>query len=195
MKASMGLGACALVLAVALPAVAQGPDPMGVVPAQMGPRMGGPAVQGERRWDREPGPVGHGHMRQGRSAAFMALRHQKELGLSAQQVSSLQQLGLDTRRVFIKGRADVQLARLDLFSLLRAEQVDMGKVEAKVREIERLRSDAILAGMRANEAAKGQLTPEQREKLKALRAAVWQGRGRAEGDGGSEARPGMRERS
>jgi Spy/CpxP family protein refolding chaperone len=136
-------------------------------------------------------------MRRGRSVIFMALRNQKELGLSAQQVSSLQQLGMDARRASIKQKADAQLAKLDLFSLLRAEPVDMGKVEAKVREVERLKADGAIARIRSNEAAKAQLTPDQREKLKTLRAARWQRRGGGEGgiDGGSEEPSAMQERS
>jgi Spy/CpxP family protein refolding chaperone len=136
-------------------------------------------------------------MRRGRSVIGMALRNQKELGLSAQQVSSLQQLGLDARRASIKRRADAQLAKLDLFSLLRAEPVDMGKVEAKVREVERLKADGAIARIRTNEAAKAQLSADQREKLKTLRAARWQRRGGGEGgvDGGSEEPSAMQERS
>jgi hypothetical protein len=111
-------------------------------------------------------------MRRGRSVVFMALRHRKELGLSAEQVSSLQQLGMDSRRATIRRRADAQLAQLDFFGVLRAEPVDMGRMEAKVREIERFKADGIIARIRTNEAAKAQLTTEQREKLTTLRAAV-----------------------
>jgi len=136
-------------------------------------------------------------MRRGRSIIFMALRNQKELGLSPQQVSSLQQMGMDAARAGIKRRADAQLARLDLMSLLRAEPVDMAKVEAKIRDIEKLKADGAIARIRTNEAAKAQLTPDQREKLKTLRMARWSRRGGGEGggDGGSEAPSAFQERS
>ena len=62
-------------------------------------------------------------------------------------------------------------------SLRQSDPVDMGKVEAKVREIERLRADSRLAAIRTDEQAKAQLTPEQREKLKGLAAARWQHKG------------------
>jgi len=195
MRTRAALGAFALMLGLTLPVAAQPPEATEVMQTQVGPAMGGPAVQGERGWDRGRGTFRHGHVRRGRSVVFMALRHQKELGLSAQQVSSLQQMGLDTRRAFIKRRADVQLAELDLSSLLKAEPVDMGGVEAKVREIERLKSDGIIAGIRTNEATKAQLTPEQREQFKALREGWWQRRGGGAGDGGSDERSAMRERS
>jgi protein CpxP len=202
MRATAALGALALVLGLTLPVAAQAPDMTQAVQAQMGPGgggpdRGGPGMQGERGRGGWHGHSRHGHMRRGRSVIFMALRNQKELGLSAQQVTSLQQLGLDARRASIKPRADAQLAKLDLFSLLRAEPVDMGKVEAKVREIERLKADGAIARIRTNEAAKAQLSAEQREKLKTLRAARWQRRGGGEGgiDGGSEEPSAMQERS
>jgi Spy/CpxP family protein refolding chaperone len=136
-------------------------------------------------------------MRRGRSIIFMALRNQKELGLSPQQVSSLQQMGMDAARAGIKRRADAQLARLDLMSLMRAEPVDMAKVEAKIRDIEKLKADGAIARIRTNEAAKAQLTPDQREKLKTLRMARWQRRsgGEGAGDGGGEAPSAFQERS
>jgi protein CpxP len=202
MKTTAAVGALALVLGLTLPVAAQSPDMTQAVQAQMGPGgggpdRGGPGMQGERGRGGWQGHSRHGHMRRGRFDIFMALRNQKELGLSAQQVSSLQQLGMDARRASIKGKADAQLAKLDLFSLLRAEPVDMGKVEAKVREVERLKADGAIARIRTNEAAKAQLTPDQREKLKTLRAARWQRRGGGEGgiDGGSEEPSAMQERS
>ena len=108
------------------------------------------------------------------SLAAIALRHRAELGLNPQQVESLQKLQMDGRRAAIQGRANAQLAALDLGGLLRSEPVDMAKVEAKVREIEKLRADSRLAFIRANEQGKAQLTADQRDKLKALRAARWE---------------------
>ena len=206
MRTTAVLGGLALALGMALPVAAQPPvtDTVQVQmgpgqggPGMGGPRMGGPGMQGRGGWQKH---ARHGHMRRGgRSVIFSALRNQKELGLSPQQVSSLQQLGMDARRASIKRRADGQLAKLDLFGLLRAEPVDMGKVEAKIREIERFKADGAIARIRTNEAAKAQLTPDQREKLKTLRAARWQrgGRGGGEGgvDGGSEEPSAMQERS
>ena len=197
MKTLATLGALALVLGLTLPVAAQSPEATEAVQAQMGPGgggpggpgmggpgMGGPGMQdgrGHGGWQR------HGHMRRaGRSVVFMALRHQKELGLSPQQVSSLQQLGMDSARATIQRQANVKLARLDLFSMLRTSPVDMAKVEAKVRDMERLKADGIIARIRTNEAAKAQLSADQQEKLKSLRAARWQRRGGGEGGGDGE---------
>lgn len=207
MRTMGALGALALVLGLTLPAAAQSPAMTDAVEVQMGPGGGGPGMgapggggpgmqneRGRGGWQKH---AGHRHMRRGRSIVFMALRNQKELGLSPQQVSSLQQLGMDAGRASIKRRADGQLAKLDLFGLLRSEPVDMAKVEGKIRDIERLKADGAIARLRTNEAAKAQLTPDQREKLKTLRAARWQRRGGGEGgdDGGGETPSALHDRS
>ena len=195
MKTLAALGALALVVGLTLPVAAQSPATTDAVQAQMGPGGGGPGGpgMGGPGMQRGQGPGGwqrnarHGHMRRGgRSIIFMALRHQKELGLSPQQVSSLQQLGMDAARAGIQRQANAKLARLDLMAMLRTSPVDMTKVEAKVRDIERLRSDGMIARIRTNEAAKAQLSADQQEKLKSLRAAGWQRRGGGEGSGDAE---------
>jgi len=195
MKTLAALGALALVVGLTLPVAAQSPGATEAVQAQMGPGgggpggpgMGGPGMQRGKApggWQRH---ARHGHMRRGgRSVVFMALRHQKELGLSPQQVSALQQLGTDAARAGIQRQANAKLARLDLMTMLRTSPVDMAKVEAKVRDIERLRADGMIARIRTNEAAKAQLSADQQEKLKSLRAAGWQRRGGGEGGGDAE---------
>jgi len=60
---------------------------------------------------------------------------------------------------------------------------DMGKIEAKVRDIEKLRADAKIAQIRTMEQSRQVLTPEQREKLRAVLAQRWQHRGPQPGSG------------
>ena len=99
MRTIGALGALALVLGLTLPAMAQSPatsdamqvqmSPGGGGPGMGGPGRGGPGMQsqnGRGGWQKH---AGHRHMRRGRSIVFMALRNQKELGLSPQQVSSV----------------------------------------------------------------------------------------------------------
>jgi Spy/CpxP family protein refolding chaperone len=106
----------------------------------------------------------------GRSASrrplvsFM-LRHRDALGLSSEQVRSLERIRSDFRREAIRREAELRVAELDLEQLLEAEPVDLGKVEGKIREIERLRGDLEIARVRAIEEGKALLTPEQRSKL------------------------------
>lgn len=200
MRTAAVLAGLALMLGLTVPAVAA--EPPGVVAAAdegvgagggTGPGMTGPGMTGPgMRAPGHPGGwqrgFGHHHGHRGRSFVGMVLRHRQELGLTAQQVDSLRKLGLDARRAAIRRQADARLAQLDLMSLRFTEPVDMAKIEAKVREIERLRGDGRIAAIRAAEDAKAQLTPEQREKLKSLLMSRWQRRGTGEG-GGMEAPP------
>ena len=144
------------------------------------PRMQAPGGPGG--WQR-----GFGHHQGHRRPSFirMVLMNRQELGLTAQQVDSFRKLGMDSRRAAIRRRADLQLARLDLMSLRFSDPVDMGKIEAKVREIEKLKGDGSIARIRTAEAAKAQLTAEQREKLKSLRP-MRGGPRRGSGEGGAE---------
>ena len=70
----------------------------------------------------------------------------------------------------MKRDADLRVAEMDLETLRRADPVDLARVEAKVREIERARADLRVARIRTIEQGKAQLTAEQREKLRMLAA-------------------------
>ena len=61
--------------------------------------------------------------------------------------------------------ASLKIAELELTDLLSGEKVDFGKVEAKLKEIEAMRTKVRLAHLRAAEAVKGVLSKEQLEKL------------------------------
>ncbi len=190
MRTTAMLVGLAVVLGLAMPVAAETPDMV-----QAAPGMRQAAHDGMGRHHREMRAPGHpggwqrgfGHFRGHRRPSFirMVLYNRQELGLTAQQVDSLRKLGMDARRAAIRRTADLQVAQLDLMSLRGIDPVDMGKVEAKVREIERLRGDGRVAAFRTAEDAKSQLTAEQREKLKSLWAARWQRRG--SGEGGAEA--------
>ena len=171
------LGGLALMLGLTMPVAAAPPDVAATAHPQAGRSMDRSAMQGHRHFGGWPRHMRHGHVRRGRSVIGFALRHRQELSLTPQQVETLKKLGMDSRRAAIRAAADRKVAQLDLVSLRQSDPVDMGKVEAKVREIERLRADSRLAAIRTDEQAKAQLTPEQREKLKGLAAARWQHRG------------------
>jgi hypothetical protein len=98
----------------------------------------------------------------------IALSHRAELGLTPQQVDALERLRISFQREAIKRDADLRVAEMDLSVLRRADPVDLAQVEAKVREIERLKADLRVARIRTIEQGRAQLTPEQREKLRAL---------------------------
>lgn len=98
------------------------------------------------------------------------LRHRDQLGLSPEQVQSLERLRGDFQREAIRRGADLRIAEMELATLLDADSLDLGKVEAKLREIERQRADLRLARIRAIEQGKAELSPEQRAKLRSLLA-------------------------
>lgn len=96
------------------------------------------------------------------------LRHRDKLGLSPEQVKNLEQFRTDFEKASIRYDADLRIAEMDLKTLLEVPAVDLNKVEAKVREIERTRADFRLARIRVIEKGKEQLSAEQRKKLQEL---------------------------
>jgi Spy/CpxP family protein refolding chaperone len=98
----------------------------------------------------------------------MVLMNRQELGLTPQQIESLRKLGLDSWRAAIRRNAELRLAQVDLLGLRLSDPVDMGKVETKVREIEKLKGDGSIARVRTAEDARAQLTADQRAKLRSL---------------------------
>ncbi|HEV2054793.1 MAG TPA: hypothetical protein VGV06_06420 [Methylomirabilota bacterium] len=189
----------ALMLGLTMPVGAEPPDmaPAASETVQAAPEMlqadydgmgsGGnrPGMQAPGRpggWQRS---FGHRHDHRRPSFVGMVLMNRQELGLTTQQVDSFRKLGMDSRRAAIRRHADLQIAKLDLMSLRWSDPVDMGKIEAKVREIEKFKGDGRIAAIRTAEAAKAQLTSEQREKLKSLRPTRGGQRG-GSGEGGAE---------
>ncbi len=144
-----------------------------------------PGMQAQGRFGGWRRGVGHGHGQHRPSFIRMVLMNRQELGLTPQQVDSLRNLGMDSWRSAIRRKADVQVARLDLMTLRWTDPVDMGKLEAKVREIEKLKGDGRIAAICTAEDAKAQLTAEQREKLKNLQP-MRRGLRRGSGEGGAE---------
>jgi Spy/CpxP family protein refolding chaperone len=95
----------------------------------------------------------------------LMLRNREKLGLSDDQVKKLEQLRSDFEKESIRNDADIRVAEIDLNNQLLGKNPNLAKVEAKIREIERLRADLRIARVRAVENAKALLTAEQRKKL------------------------------
>jgi Spy/CpxP family protein refolding chaperone len=88
--------------------------------------------------------------------------------LSADQVRRLEQLRDGFQRQSIRNDADLRIVELDIAALLENDPVDLVKLEAKMREGEKLRTDLRLARIRAIEQARGLLNAEQKKKLQEL---------------------------
>jgi hypothetical protein len=184
----VGLG---LMLGLTMPVAAEPPDMVQAAPEMLaaydGMGSGGnrPGMQAPGRpggWQR-----GFGHFQRHRRPSFirMVLMNRQELGLTTQQVDSFRKLGMDSRRAVIRRHADLQIAKLDLMSLRSSDPVDMGKIEAKVREIEKFKGDGLIAAFRTAEDATAQLPAAQREKLKSHRP-MRGGPRRGSGEGGAK---------
>ena len=105
-----------------------------------------------------------------RAHISLLLRNRERLGLTVEQVKHLEQLRNDFAKESIRSEANLRIAELDLTSLLEAQPVDMARVEAKIRDIERIRADLRIARLRSIEKGKAQLSAEQRRKLQELQA-------------------------
>jgi hypothetical protein len=119
---------------------------------------------GGRLWERM-GPRG---LREERPVISQILNNREVLGLSADQVRKLEQLRDGFQRQSIRNDADLRIVEIDIAALLENDPVDLAKLEAKMREGEKSRTDLRMARIRAIEQAKGLLNTEQKKKLQEL---------------------------
>ena len=119
---------------------------------------------GGRLWER----VGPRGSREERPVISQILNNREALGLSTDQVRKLEQLRDGFQRLSIRNDADLRIIELDIAALLENDPVDLAKLEAKMREGEKLRTDLRIARVRTIEQAKGQLNAEQKKKLQEL---------------------------
>jgi Spy/CpxP family protein refolding chaperone len=94
------------------------------------------------------------------------LKHQKEIGLSPDQIAKLKTLQMDLTRSRIRAEADIQVADAELGALEEDEKADFGALEAKVKQSEALRSALRLTVIKTKRDVLAVLTPEQRDKQK-----------------------------
>lgn len=95
------------------------------------------------------------------------LKHQKEIGLTEEQVKKLNAIELDFDRAWIKSGAEIHIAERELLALVEDEKTDLSAIEAKVKQSEMLEVGLRMLAFKARHDALGVLTPEQREKAKA----------------------------
>ena len=92
----------------------------------------------------------------------------KHLELDAKQASAFRAIHLKMKKESIQKKAELEIAELELGELRNSDPVDMKAAEAKVRQIESLRSDLKILHLRAHEQVRGMLTPEQKIKLDSI---------------------------
>jgi Spy/CpxP family protein refolding chaperone len=98
----------------------------------------------------------------------LLLRHQQELGLTEEQVAKIKALSLDQDRAMIRAKADVKVAERELRALVSDDKTDLAAIEAKVKERAMLDANLDMIGIKAKRELVAVLSPEQREKQKAI---------------------------
>ena len=111
--------------------------------------------------DESPGYRGGG------GHAFGMTRH--DIGLTDEQTAKLKALALDQDRAQIRAHADVLVAERELRALVWNEKTDLSIIQAKLKEREALDANLRFMGIKAKRDLFAVLTPEQRDKLKAIR--------------------------
>jgi Spy/CpxP family protein refolding chaperone len=96
------------------------------------------------------------------------LKHAKEIGLKAEDISKLKALQLNMERTRLKTDAEVQIVGLELDALVEDEQADFSAIEAKVKQKAALVAGLELATIKTKREALALLTPDQREKEQAV---------------------------
>lgn len=95
------------------------------------------------------------------------LKHEKEIGLTADQVTKLKDIQLNLDKTRIKSEADIQVAERELKALTDDEKSDLKAIEAKLRQSEDMQVALRMTSIKTRREVLGLLSPEQRAKEKA----------------------------
>ncbi|NJD55208.1 MAG: periplasmic heavy metal sensor [Nitrospirae bacterium] len=91
------------------------------------------------------------------------------LGLTDQQKESIRSIHMNMRKENIRGRAGIDVAEIELKEVLMKDPVDLKAAEAKLKQIEALKTDLHFGHIKAHEEVKAVLTAEQRKKFNVMR--------------------------
>jgi len=120
------------------------------------------------------------------------LKHEKDIGLTADQVAKLKDIQLNLDKTRIKAEADIQVAERELKALTDDEKSDLGAIEAKLKQSEAMQVALRMTSIKTRREVLGLLTPEQRAKEKAEHEKMMQqhkGTGQGAPHGGGTANP------
>jgi Spy/CpxP family protein refolding chaperone len=164
-------------------------------PAHQGARDG----FGSRRqtdWGKDRGGWGHRHggfgrdgRRGNRHSGFARLLNdpaiRQQVGITDEQAATIRKQQLDFRKTEVRGRADVEIRRMELKDLLAADKPDRAAIDAKLQEISAAQLSLQKSAIDYRLTMRDAITPAQREKLRQLMRDRWQrdGRGRPGEDG------------
>jgi Spy/CpxP family protein refolding chaperone len=121
------------------------------------------------------GGYGRGMMHSGTGHLIRhLLKHEKDIGLTADQVVKLKDTQLNLDKARIKAEADIQIAERELKALTDDENSDLGAIEAKLKQSEDLQVALRLTSIKTRREVLGLLTPEQRAKEKSEHERIMQ---------------------
>ena len=150
---------------------------------------GGRGQIGRQRWAGRPGMRRMGMRRGGQrgfggGAGLLRMaenpRVRTALGLSDEQVARLHKIGVDAQKASVQTRADMQLHRIELRELMRADNPDHDAIMAKLDQINALQGKMQKARVETMLSARSVLTADQIKKVKTF----MENRGAAGGPGG-----------
>ena len=107
------------------------------------------------------------------------LKHLMGLDLDEQQKALIGEIKSRMMKETIRRTADMRIVQIELKDLLSQDPVDMKAVEAKVKQLEMMKTEMHLSHIKAMEDIKTKLTPEQRKKFREMIASgpMMEGRG------------------
>lgn len=124
--------------------------------------MGGPGMGMRMR-----GPGGPGGPGMGRGMRHPAMMFAM-LDLSDAQKDKMRDIHERAARTQIQARADMQIARMDMATLMRADNPDQGAINAQIDKMAQIRAGMQKTRAAAMLEARAQLTPEQKKKMKEM---------------------------
>jgi periplasmic protein CpxP/Spy len=102
------------------------------------------------------------------------LKHEQDIGLTAEQITKLKDMQLNLDKVRIKTEADIQVAERELKSMIEEEKLDLGAIEAKLKQSGDLQVGLRMTSIKTRRDVYALLTPEQRAKEKSEHDKVMQ---------------------
>jgi Spy/CpxP family protein refolding chaperone len=111
------------------------------------------------------------------------------LGLDDRQKESVRAIHMKMKKEEIRGEAEVEVAEIELKEVLMKDPVDLKAAEAKLKQIETMKTGLRYGHIKAHEEVKAVLTPEQRKKFNAMMMEMGPG-GMMHGHGGMGMRHG-----
>ena len=87
------------------------------------------------------------------------LKHEKDIGLSAEQVTKLKEMQLNLDKNRIKMEADIQVAERELKALMEEDKTEMSAIESKLKQSEDVQIGLRLLSIKTRREAMALLTP------------------------------------